>query len=198
MKSKLSIIYVPGLGGSNVSIQGRIIGMWRLFGVRPVLVQMLWEEHDSWTDKLQRLIDKIDELTMDGQKISLIGASAGGSAVINAYSMRQSVVIGCVLLSAKVNNPNSIGRHYHDKYPALKESVDACVESLAKLNSSNRSKIMSRYAYYDPIVSSSDSIIPGGKNKRIMTFGHSFSIGFQLIFGAPSFLRFLKKLNNRT
>jgi len=38
----------------------------------------------------------------------------------------------------------------------------------------------------------SDSYIAGANNRVVPTIGHTFTIAVQILFGAPSFLSFLK------
>jgi hypothetical protein len=60
------------------------------------------------------------------------------------------------------------------------------------LTGEDRKRILSRYGAYDEIVSKTDSHIPGARNQIVPGIRHALIIANQLIFGAPSFLRFLK------
>lgn len=189
-----SIIYVPGLGDNHFKGQQVLISTWRLWGVRPHMVRMVWDEGDAFAPKLQKLLAKIDELHSKGHKVSLVGASAGASAVLNAFAVRKDKVSGVVCIAGKINNPEGIGSGYRRRSPAFVDSAYQVQPSLDTLDFENdRTRIQSRYAVFDPVVPMRDSEVVGGNNKTVPTVGHSVTIATQLLLGAPFFIRFLKK-----
>ncbi|HSX07144.1 MAG TPA: hypothetical protein VLG92_05490 [Candidatus Saccharimonadia bacterium] len=194
MKARLTVIYVPGLGDKRVASQQFAVSMWRLWGVSAMVLPMRWADSEPWDVKQQRLLSKIDEHTLAGKQVALVGSSAGAAAVINAYTLRKSQLVGCVLIAGKVNNPNTIGEQYRQANPAFPTCAQACEKSLTHLSSADRKRILSRYALLDLVVPRKDSMIAGAQNRRLHTIGHGFTIGFQLVCGAPGFLHFLKRL----
>lgn len=193
MSKHLHLLYVTGLGDSNVTNRQKAINTWKLWGVTSEIVQMNWRTGD-WETKYQKLLKQIDNAVAKGCKVALVGESAGAGAAINAYAARKDVVTGVVLLAGKVNRPQAIGGSYRKSNSAFVDSAQAAVPSLKSLNNDDRKRILSRFAVADPIVTASDSRIPGAKNQVVPTAGHIFTIATQIIFGAPSFIRFLKKL----
>lgn len=158
------------------------------------MVLMLWSEDEPFGLKLQRLLDTIDVLHAKGHKVSLVGASAGAGAVINALAKRKDVVSGVVCISGKINHPEAIGSGYRRRTPAFVESAYSVQASLDELDfDTDRPRIQSRYAIFDEVVPTRDSEVVGGRNKTVPSFGHAITIATQLVFGAPFFLRFLKK-----
>ncbi len=196
-QKKLRVLYVPGLGDSRLGAQQLTLFLWRLWDVRAEIVPMHWDTTEAWEAKLERLLTAIDTLEAQGYTVGLVGVSAGASAVINAYALRKAHLVGCVLVAGKVNRPEAIGTHYRQHNPALVTSVEMCVQSLAQLDGADRQRILSRYAVRDLVVAQADSIIPGACNRQAWTIGHAVTIGFQLVFGAPGFLRFLKRMAKR-
>ena len=194
MSKRISVIYVPGLGDTKLGGRRPAVSIWHLWGVDAEILQMRWSDDESWESKLGRLVTRIDELTKEGKMIGLVGASAGASAVINAYALRKSKILGCVLIAGKVNNPGNIGENYRSTNPAFMKSAEACEKSLKALNDFDKKRILSRYSAHDHIVHRDDSCISGAHNQKVMSFGHSFTIANQLLLGAPSFLSFLKNL----
>jgi hypothetical protein len=94
-----------------------------------------------------------------------------------------------------VNNPDAIGEGYRQRSPSFIESAQQVQFSLDALDEGNyRRRIMSRYALFDPIIPRQDSIVLGGVNITVPTFGHSVTIAEQLLLGAPNYLRWLKQL----
>ncbi len=157
---------------------------------------MNWAENAEWEAKIGSLLSRIDELKAGGKTVALVGASAGGSVVINAYTARKADIAGVVTLCAKLKNPSDIGPKYRNANPPLIDSVAGSEQSLKTLDAHDRARILTRRAFYDEVVTTkSDSIIEGARNQISPTLFHALTIGLQLLFGAPSFLRFLKRQN---
>ncbi|HET8991652.1 MAG TPA: hypothetical protein VFN31_01290 [Candidatus Saccharimonadales bacterium] len=196
MSKPLYIIYIPGLGDvPDPRSQIAIVRSWKRYGVIPETFLMKWTVTEPYETKFNRLLKHIDDLYEAGYAIGLVGASAGASVVVNAFSARQDKVIGIVLIAGKVNRPGSIGAGLRRNNAALPASVAQTATSLAGLDANKKRLILSRYAFIDNYVRRSDSHIPGAKNVIVPSIGHIFTIATQLLFGAPSFLKFLKSLN---
>lgn len=192
---KHDVIYVPGLGDANPRGQLALVRTWRLWGVRPHLYQMNWGDGEAFAPKFDRLLLMIDGIHAKGHVVSLVGASAGAGAVINAFAARKDIVNGVVCIVGKVNNADTIGPRYSRGNLAFVESANMVQRSLDQLDlDTDRSRILSRYAFVDLVVPRQDSEIVGARNRTVPTIGHSATITVQLVFGAPSFLRFLKKI----
>ena len=192
MDKPLHIIYIPGLGDDQVGSQLTAVKTWQWWKVEAELYQMHWADNEPWDDKFKRLINRIDELSRS-KTIALVGASAGATAVINAYAARKDIIIGCVLIAGKVNHPEAIGPRYRHRNPSFITSAYSCERSLATLNQRDRQSILSRYGMFDEIVPLSSSKIPGAHNKIMPSFSHVITIATQITLGAPSFMHFLKQ-----
>ena len=192
--AKLHLIYVPGLGDGRVAGQQAAINTWRWWGVEPEIVRMNCADAEPWESKLKRLLSRIDALHAAGYPVGLVGASAGASAVINAFAGRTDYVVGCVLICGKVNRPEAIGQRDRRTNPAFVISAYACEKALATLGARDRQRILSRYALADETVYKPDSRIPGAHNRIVPTIGHAFTIATQITLGAPSFIYFLRSL----
>lgn len=193
MPKKLHVIYVPGLGDKKVDGQQRVVDGWRFWGVEPELFQMNWGDKQPWEPKFKRLLARIDKALKEGKTVGLVGVSAGASAVINAYAARKDQIVGVVCISGKINRPTHIAQRYALNNPALVTSAHNCEQALKTLTKLDRRHILSRFAVFDEIVPQIDSYISGARNRISPTIGHSPTIGLQIIFGAPSFLHFLKR-----
>lgn len=154
---------------------------------------MDWGDKRPWRVKFKLLLDRIDSLAAEGYVVGLVGASAGASAIINAYEARKHAVAGVVCIAGEINHPEAVGPRFRRKNRSFIESAEQCVESLQKLDYADRQRILSRYALYDELIPSRDSRIAGAHNQLAPSAGHFITIATQLLFGAPSFLRFLKK-----
>jgi pimeloyl-ACP methyl ester carboxylesterase len=153
---------------------------------------MKWGDKQPFQAKFDGLLTLVDVLTRTGS-VSLVGSSAGATAVINAYAARPKSIRAVVCIAGKINNPQTIGEHYLRDNPAFGESAQLAVSSLGQLGQTEREHILSLFAAADPIVPSGDSIVVGALNRRVLTVGHSVTIAAQLVFGAPLFLRFIKQ-----
>lgn len=189
---KHHVIYVPGLGDHRARAQHLVAGYWRLYGVVGHIHTMNWCGKEAFPPKLDRLLKQIDELTRNGDKVSLVGTSAGASAVLNAFAARLDKVSGVACICGKINNPPANSPYYVDN-PAFKESLHELQRILPKLGSEDRARVMSIRPLYDGLVPPADTIIPGAQNRIIPTAGHSLSIAAALVFGSPIMIGFLKK-----
>lgn len=194
MSRKLHLLYIPGLGDNNPTLQRLAVTSWRLWGVRTELLRMGWGNQEPWEVKFQRLLNRVDELTAAGKQVGLVAASAGASAAILVYAARPDSIIGCVLIAGKVNRPEAIRDVYQRTSPAFVTAASRCPAVLATLGPVERRRIQSRYAAIDMVVHTADSHIPGAHNRRLLSIGHPTTIASQLVFGAPFFVHFLKKL----
>lgn len=193
MNNGLHIIYVPGLGDEHEP-RGQLwaVNRWHRYGVTAELFRMRWGDREAWQPKFERLLARIDQCVSEGKLVGLVAASAGASAAINAFAARPHKIVGIVLIAGKVNRPEAIYQIHYTKNPAMPVSVKQAVKSLEKLDPRERSRILSRYGVFDEYVKRVDSHIEGANNQTVPTLGHFFNIAFQLIFGAPSFIRFLR------
>jgi pimeloyl-ACP methyl ester carboxylesterase len=191
---KLHLIFVPGLGDHMPTVQRWAVRTWSWYGVETELFRMNWADNVTWETKFQHLLQRIDRLSKQGKQVGLVGASAGAAAVINAYAARPDTVSGVICIAGKINHPETIGERYRRQNPSFIACAEATPAALASLGRSERRRIQCRYALFDETVRTVDSIIPGAHNRRVFSFGHALTIGSQLTFGPPSFIRFLKKL----
>ena len=186
------IIYVPGIGDTKTGLQEFAVKTWRLYGVRSETVAMRWAKGRDFDKKLEKLLNRIDELTTEGYEVSLVGASAGGSVVMNAFAARPNLhaVVGiCVVMNTNM----TIGQRYYKKNPAFKGSMEMLPKSLEKLSPEERHRIMSVRAAFDPIVQRRSTAVRGALHRKVWSVGHAFTIAFMITFGARIIVRFAKK-----
>ena len=79
-----AILVIPGLNDRRVRMSFLMNG-WVKDGFSPIIHIVNWHDGEHFDPKLHRLDLKIDELASQYAKVSLIGASAGGSAAFNAF-----------------------------------------------------------------------------------------------------------------
>jgi pimeloyl-ACP methyl ester carboxylesterase len=187
------VIYVPGLGDRRIRGQVLATRTWRAYGVTSELFHAKWYDREPLQNKLDKLVALIDEKTKLNYAVSLVGASAGASLVINALAQRPRKVHKIVLIAGEVNGRDHMSAGTYRSNPSFKESMDIVDNSLAELPTFVRQKILSLRAVFDPVVSAQDSIIKDAHNKVVATSGHATTIGTQLTLGARRWLRFIKQ-----
>jgi pimeloyl-ACP methyl ester carboxylesterase len=192
-KKPLHVIYVPGLGDEPANGQRRAVERWKKYGVHGHFFQMHWADGERWQPKFERLLAFIDKLLEQGDDVAITGSSAGATAVIAAFAARRDQLVGAVIMAGKVNRPQYINPRLLQKNPAFGDAAHAAFTALDDLEDHHRVRLLSRYGF-DPVVTKADSYIPGAKNRRIPTPGHVLTIAMQVTLGAPSFIRFLKRL----
>ncbi len=96
------VIYVPGILDDIAHVQSTLVRLWRLHGIYGHAHTMPWLGASDYPAKARRLLAAIDRLHDQGHRISLVGASAGASAVLNAYVERREVVSGVAIICPKI------------------------------------------------------------------------------------------------
>ena len=86
------VIIIPGLG-DETRIPKFLTSHWRSYGLEPVVFAMGWRDgEESFRLKLLRLVKLIDGFVRNGDRVSLVGTSAGGSAALNTYMERKNKI----------------------------------------------------------------------------------------------------------
>lgn len=190
---KHNVIYVPGLGDPRYPQQGWALKAWdHLYGIRTHYLPLIWGDGEVFQPKFQRLLADIDELATSTSQLSLIGVSAGASAVLNAFAERPDAIDKVVCICGKINNPQTISRATLEHNPVFGESITLLQANLPRLDSVQRARIMSIHPLRDGVVPPKDTIIDGAHEKVIPSIGHVASIGYCLTAGSYDIVKFLK------
>lgn len=187
------IIYIPGLGDERIAGQQKAVTFWHHYGVTPHVLQMNWANNEPFTKKLQKITDLIDYLAINGNKVSLVGVSAGASATLNAFALRANHVHRVALICGEIRLGARIGANYRRKNPAFVESKDHLHDSIALLHAQSRAKIVSYHPITDMTVPPSHTKLSGATSKIMPAFGHFWGITYGITFGAFGVVRWLKK-----
>lgn len=194
MKLKHVIIYITGLGDHNPVAQEKAIKAWCFFGEIDVeLFQNNWADKKPFSEKLERLLSRIDQLNRDDYTVSLVGVSAGASMALTAFSLRKEKINGVVSLCGKINNARSVSRAYYNQNPAFHTSLHRLKDRLSTLNSEDKEKIFSIYPLFDQTVPVRDMKIAGVRSRTIPTILHIPSIALGITVFSWIIIDFLKK-----
>jgi pimeloyl-ACP methyl ester carboxylesterase len=194
MTAKHHIIYITGLGDHRPLGQDKAIHAWKVYGFVGHYHPMFWKDKEAFGPKLSRLLAQIDGLVSDGNTVSLVAASAGASAALNAYAARKDKINGVALLCGKVNNPENMAKSVFRENPAFHGAMDMLPDILQSFTDSDRAKILSLHPLADESVPPNDTYIKGAKSGTMPVAGHMFGIGYGLTFGSRRISRFLKTL----
>lgn len=159
---------------------------------------MPWAGQEAFGPKFQRLLKEINNYAGQGHTVSLVGASAGASAVLNAYVAAPDKINGVVLICPKINGPETVSKKTYRQNPAFKESLELLQINLPKLTAHDKAtKILSYISPADGSIPYAGSVIPGVPEKRLPAVRHGYAIVYALTLGAPGLIRFLKRLQAR-
>lgn len=192
-KPSTDVIYLPGLGDRRSHGQRAILKLWKIYGLNVHYHKIGWADKEPYEPKKQRTLDLIDSLTRSGNKVALIGTSAGASAALNAYSERIDKVSSVVCICGKIQNPQTVGEPYFKENPAFRDSLFSLSKSLSILTTKDRAKVLSIHPLRDETVPVLDTIVEGAKEGRIPTVGHIFSIFYALTFGSRHIAKFIRE-----
>lgn len=187
------LIVVPGLGDNrkaNLCLTAHL-------GIESEIHLMPWQGiEQDFQPKLQKLLKRIDELTKQGINVSLLGTSAGGSAVLNAFYERQNDVLKVINVCGRLRRGSNI-------YPTLEEasknspsffqSVLLCEERVQKLDVDIKNKILTIRPLYDEIVPITTVTIEGATNIQIVSVEHMLSIAAAMTIYSHHIRTFLSK-----
>lgn len=184
-KNKHVAIVVPGLK-DQIPIHELLTALWPLWGITPVVHKMNWHDGESFDRKLDGLVRRIDMLGAKYENVSLVGASAGASAALNAYIKRKTkihrVVNVCGRLRAKTNRGIDDFEKRTSSSNSFRQSVLTVSAGVAELTAADCKKIRCIYPFFgDELVPKDTCILEGAENIAIPTGEHMISIGFAMV-----------------
>lgn len=189
MSQEHHIIFVPGLGGATFLFR-RAAASWKKRGVTPHVFDPGWKDGEVlFKPKLKRLAGVVDTLHATGNRVSLIGTSAGGSAVINAFGERKDKIVKVVNVCGRLRAGKDVFPSLNmaaKTSPAFRDSVLMAEKRETGFSSRDRAKILTLRAAYDEIVPASTSPIEGARNIIVPSVEHMLSIALAMtVFSAP-------------
>lgn len=178
------IIYVPGLFDHVKwvdALQRRALKGWEKHGATTEVFLAGWKDDSDFDPRLDALCERIEQLAEQGLEVSLVGASAGATAVVGALHRLPQHVKAAVIICGKVHRPHIIPEFVLDELEVFDDALDDTQVALAELTEDERSKLVSMRSMFDAIVPPKDSIVRGAQNIRMPIIGHLAGIGFGLV-----------------
>ncbi len=199
MKTSHVILYIPGLGDKNLGGRRKLLSLWHYKNVSIEICPMYWTVDETWQVKLSKLLARVDELHAQGRVVSLIGESAGATAVVQALEQRTSSLNLVILLCGKSQFPERVAAARYRDNPALKNALVASSQAVARLTPSQKSMMINLHPLFDPVVPVPETKIPEVKNIMMPSIGHATSIVFANTLWSWKIVRCIKKsANSRT
>lgn len=195
MAEKHYVILIPGLGDNN-RLMAWTTKFWKWQGLEPVVFRMGWADSESLKVKLAKLGKLIRQLAKKG-KVSLVGTSAGGSAVLNAYLERREAIEKVVNLCGRLRTGNETGwRSFATRTASsavFAQSVSLFEKREKELTKADKKKILClRPKWGDELVPPNTASIAGANYAEIPCGEHTISICLALTFLSQPLIKFLK------
>jgi hypothetical protein len=192
-------IVVPGLG-DNISFMELSTKHWKKKNIQPIIFHSNWKDKkESFEKKLSRLLKIIDAEVSKGNRVSLIGTSAGASLCYNAFYARKDKLGMLVNVCGRIR----IGKN---SFPSLEiaaknsnaffESVTKCEKGFSNLTGKDKLKIMNLYGAFDETVPKATSLLDGAKNMIFVSCGHILNITLALTFYSSRIFDFIYLAND--
>lgn len=190
------VIIIPGLGDAVRKITW-LTNHWRWFGLDPIVYPVFWYTNKPFDEKLKRCVLLVDQLYTSGDKISLVGLSAGASAALNTYMERKNKIHKVIAVCGRLRSGSergfrSLASRSVTSY-SFAQSVRLFESQEHLLSNQDRQKIMTvRALFGDELVPSDTATIRGAKNIIVPTPEHVFSIAMALTLFSRPLITFLK------
>ena len=193
-KSIHTVVFVPGLGGDVRKVE-LVAKLWR--GFTPIVFDMQWRDGRDFEPKLRRLLQVIDSALMRG-KVSIVGLSAGGSAIGNVFLERKDKLNAMVNVCGRLRRGPLTGFRSFEKMtqtsPAFRQSTERFEDSEQLLSVNDRKRILTIRSLADELVPGSTIPIEGATNIIVPSVEHSLSIGLATTLFSGQIQRFLKDM----
>lgn len=190
-----NLFIIPGIGYTVDWIKFLTRNWERKYGIEPHVVDFNWmADSEKFPGRFERMGKYLDEDMKDGREISLLGISAGGSAVINLFYPRRNKIKKVVTICGRVRDPNvrKMWNHKPEVLGVYEESVKLCEKNLDKLSDEYKEKIMTVRPYFDEVVPLRTMTIEGARNERVNSAQHMVSIALSMSLYSKIIVDFLK------
>jgi carboxylesterase type B len=158
---------------------------------------MSWQgKEKDFERKLEKVVALIDTYCADGYTVSLLGTSAGGSAVVNAFAMRKDKIHRVINVCGRLRKGENV-------FPTLEkasltsksfyDSIIQCENNLKTLSPRECQQILTFRPLFDELVPSSTVSVPGAKNIILPTIAHILSISIAMTVFSKKIAEFVLK-----
>ena len=165
--------------------------------MEPLIHSVSWRnDHQDFQIKLTRLLGVIDSIDTRHNKVSLVGCSAGGSAVLNAFYERKDVINKVINVCGRLRTGNLTGfRSFKSKTAsssAFAQSIKLFETRESLLSQEDKGKVMTvRALFGDELVPADTTNLDGAYNITVPTGEHLFSIAMAMTVFSKNLIKFL-------
>lgn len=195
---KVTFILIPGLWDQR-PIFGwfyRAIGKWwGMHGMRTVVCAMHWISLEPYSAKLERLEECIDAERRQGQKVMLVGVSAGGPIALLGLVRFHKKVLGAVSVSGLLALSDQDKKDKIYSKTSWFKAAAAAQKEAPKLTSALRKRFMAITSVKDDLIETDRAMLKGASHKQITTRGHMSGIIATLVVRPLLIRRFARGLS---
>ncbi|PIY80257.1 MAG: hypothetical protein COY80_03760 [Candidatus Pacebacteria bacterium CG_4_10_14_0_8_um_filter_42_14] len=195
MSKEHKVVIIPGLGDDTKHLR-LAVAPWNRKGLTPIVYSVDWRNGEGFEPKLEGLLTLVDKLEAEGNLISLVGTSAGGSAALNAFVKRLDAVHRVINVCGRLRVGPTTGYRSFDSMTKTSLAFAQAVKMFEGLEGSistqDIKRIMTvRSLLGDELVPKSTTIIEGARNIWVPTPEHVISIGASLTVFSHRLIEFL-------
>jgi len=187
-------LYVPGLGDHQTRAEDTALRLWWRRGIYLRYAPVRWNEGNTFEEKLIKLTTHIDEIYEASGEVTLVGSSAGASAVLNAAAQQPEKIHRIVTICGKIHHPDTLPARDFEENPAFKQSLDMLPDSLDILSKTHAARTLCMTPYWDGRVPVTDATIDWAAQHRIKAAGHVLSIATAMTIGNRPACEFISTL----
>lgn len=185
MTQEHKVIIGPGLDGRTKNIEWLTKNWPEKYGLQPVVIPITWKDGEHFKSKLRQITDLIDQFAEQGDLISLVGCSAGGSAMLNAFVERKNMIHRIVNNGGFLRPGKRRGfRSFETRTaasPAFRESILRFAELEPTLTPADRAKILTVRPLFDELVPPETVVIQGAINSQVSMIEHVLGLTTALV-----------------
>ena len=136
----------------------------------------------------------VDDFIKENNNVSILGISAGGSAVINLFFKRKDKIKHTVVVCGRLRDSNVRKMWYlrAEDLGVFEESIKLCEKNINQLSEEDKKRILTIRPFYDDIVPVKTMTIDGAVNKRINSIQHMVSIFLAMTLYSKLIAKFIK------
>lgn len=183
------VIYIGGVGNEPAE-QKQLPELWKPYGLEVHPTPIDWTS-SNYEDRLQSIGERIDQLTRVG-RVSLVGASGGGKAVLSLLARHPEMVHRVVAISSKMS-PYELAPDTEEKYPNLKISSNILPGDLDTIHLSMRERILCVHPLSDNVVNPRDAVLEGACELTVGAYDHIKGIRQALMVNGGHITTFIQQ-----
>ena len=189
MSHEHHVIISPGMDGKIDGLELITKDWVKKYDLYPEIEQIIWKNEIGLTPKLKQITDRIDKLIAEGNTVSLIGTSASGSLMLNAFIERKDSIKKVVNVGGFLRPGERTGNRSFDERSAVsigfRESVLRVASLESTLTQEDRKKILTVRPLWDELVPPETVVVKGALNKQVPMIEHVLGIATAMTFYNP-------------